>query len=479
MPTPAVAVPGSETETPPEVRAKQLEALFRVAKKYGFEPVFNESPGELRPEPAESVLRRQLAHLRLAGTLLDPRYVPAPTLAKVLAVDGVPLVVEVLDPIPPLQGCLTCGGPKGETYTICAGCWTTQVRCLERAMLDVLPGCSEREFGGFKALTRKQYRRATRRAPRLQPTRCAYLHPVLEAIRQRSRAAVLHADRTALIESLRKHAEEEGLTPRERFRRQRRLRAAETARPWDPRRPLPERGSRGPGGVRPDDARGGRLDGRPGAQQRPGAAAGRAGAPYGRRHAPRVLGRGPGDRPSTRRPSRPASPGSRPPATAGTTWTPRPRARCRRPSPPSTPSPVATAAADAGSRRTRTGAWWPSRSRTSFQPYEVWCALQTFVCCARTQPRYAAEERAFTGPARDEAERIAAAWFEEHRDHWRVCGYGCGTGPGWVVHYEHLSSGESASQQVSAEEFRGLPTVVAELPRVPFSRAARGTSAAA
>jgi hypothetical protein len=114
-----------------------------------------------------------------------------------------------------------------------------------------------------------------------------------------------------------------------------------------------------------------------------------------------------------------------------------------------------------------------------FQPYEVWCALQTFGCCARAQPRYAAAERAFTGPARDDAERIAAAWFDEHRDHWRVRGYGCGTGPGWVVHYEHLSSGETASRQVSAEEFRGLPAVVAELPGVPFVRAPRATPAAA
>lgn len=114
-----------------------------------------------------------------------------------------------------------------------------------------------------------------------------------------------------------------------------------------------------------------------------------------------------------------------------------------------------------------------------FQPYEVWCALQTFGCCARTQPRYAAAERAFTGPARDEAERIAAAWFEEHRDHWRVCGYSCGTGPGWVVHYEHLTSGDTASRQVSAEEFRGLPAVVAELPGAPVVRAARGAPAAA
>lgn len=113
-----------------------------------------------------------------------------------------------------------------------------------------------------------------------------------------------------------------------------------------------------------------------------------------------------------------------------------------------------------------------------FQPYQVWRALQTFGCCTRTQPRYAAANAAFAGAAREEAERIASAWFDEHRDHWRVRGYGCGTGPGWIVHCEHLSSGESASRQVSAAEFRDLPPVFAELPGIPFARAPRGAPAA-
>jgi hypothetical protein len=113
-----------------------------------------------------------------------------------------------------------------------------------------------------------------------------------------------------------------------------------------------------------------------------------------------------------------------------------------------------------------------------FQPYEVWCALQTFGCCARTQPRYAAAERMFAGPSRDEAEGIAASWFDEHRDHWRACGYSCGTGTGWIVRYEHLSSGAAASREVSSTEFRGLPPVVAELPGVPFVRAPRPASTA-
>lgn len=111
-----------------------------------------------------------------------------------------------------------------------------------------------------------------------------------------------------------------------------------------------------------------------------------------------------------------------------------------------------------------------------FQPYEVWSALRTFECCARTQPRYAVIQRAFTGPSRAEAEGIAAAWFDEHRDHWHTCGYSCGPGSGWIVRYEHLSSGEAASREVSSTEFRSLSPVVSELPGVPFTRRPRAAS---
>jgi hypothetical protein len=113
-----------------------------------------------------------------------------------------------------------------------------------------------------------------------------------------------------------------------------------------------------------------------------------------------------------------------------------------------------------------------------FDPYEVWCALRTFDCCARTLPRYAAAKAGFTGRARDEAEGVAAAWFAEHRDHWRLAGYGCGSGSGWVASYEHLSSGELVQREVSAAEFCGLPAVVAELPGVSFARAPRDAAAA-
>lgn len=110
-----------------------------------------------------------------------------------------------------------------------------------------------------------------------------------------------------------------------------------------------------------------------------------------------------------------------------------------------------------------------------FPPYEVWSALRTFGSCARTQPRYATAGRAFTGPARDDVERIAATWFDAHRDHWRLAGYSCGIGSGWRASFAHLSSGEVAHRQVSAQEFRDVPGVVAELPGVPFDAATRPT----
>lgn len=111
-----------------------------------------------------------------------------------------------------------------------------------------------------------------------------------------------------------------------------------------------------------------------------------------------------------------------------------------------------------------------------FEPYEVWCAMRTFECCARTLPRYASASGRFTGAAREEAERIAAAWFDEHRDHWRVQGYACGAVPGWVVRYEHLSRGETAIRLVSAAEFRDLPPVVRVLPGGAFTRTRQAAS---
>jgi hypothetical protein len=65
--------------TPPEIRLLQFAELARVAAKYGFDPTPNEFPtDEPEPEPAEVALRRHLAHLTLAGSVLDPAYKPQP-----------------------------------------------------------------------------------------------------------------------------------------------------------------------------------------------------------------------------------------------------------------------------------------------------------------------------------------------------------------------------------------------------------------
>ena len=39
MPASAVAVPGAEIETPPEIRVRQMEMLEEVAARFGFDPV--------------------------------------------------------------------------------------------------------------------------------------------------------------------------------------------------------------------------------------------------------------------------------------------------------------------------------------------------------------------------------------------------------------------------------------------------------
>lgn len=235
MPASAVTEPRVETPTPPEIREEQLAKLEAAAARYGFDPLPNELPQELEPEPAVSVLRRHLAHLRLRGSVLDPEFRPKPHLGEFMLLDGVPLVVDVLDRYAPLQGCILCSGPKGESYTICAGCWTTQSRFSERMMLDVLPDVDESELTGFKPLTPEQFRRAIRRAPRLEPRRHGALQPGLEAIRRKARAAVAVADNAARLDALRAAVAEPGITPRQRRVRIRQLRAAEAAAPWSAR----------------------------------------------------------------------------------------------------------------------------------------------------------------------------------------------------------------------------------------------------
>jgi hypothetical protein len=197
--------------TPPQVRSLQLAELERVAVKYGFHPMPNELPRAPEPEPAEIVLRRHLAHLRLGGSVLDPFHQPRPRLSETPALDSVPLRVEVLDRYPPLERCILCGGAKGETYTICAGCYTTQARFAERMLLEILPGLDEASLAGIKPLTHEQFVRAVRTTPRLEPKR---------AVR---------------IDALRIATREEGIRPEERRRRIAALRAVEAAASWNAR----------------------------------------------------------------------------------------------------------------------------------------------------------------------------------------------------------------------------------------------------
>lgn len=235
MPASAVDVPRAGKDTPFEIRALQLTMLDVMAARYGFVPLPNELPQELEPESTESVLRRHLAHIRISGTVLDPEFRPSPALGESIKMDGVPLVVEVLDRYPPLLHCILCNGPKGEGYTICAGCWTTQTRFCQRMMLEILPDVDEAELALFKPLTRDQFTRAIRRAPRLEPTRRGYLHPQKEAARRKARAGTSLADQAARIDALGRAAAEPGITPRERRIRTRLHRAAIAAQPWNAR----------------------------------------------------------------------------------------------------------------------------------------------------------------------------------------------------------------------------------------------------
>jgi hypothetical protein len=225
---PAAQSPGSPAATP-RIRSLQLAELERVAAKYGFDPIPNELPHEPEPEPAEAVLRRHLAHLRLTGSVLDPLHRARPRLAELVALDGVPLQVEMLDRYPPLQHCILCTQTKGETYTICAGCYTTQMRFIERMLLEIRPDIDEDSLRRHQALDHADYVRAIRRTPRLEPKRRARPEPGIEAVRRTARRAVVAAERAARLDALRTMAAEEGLPPAERRRRTVHLRAAEAA----------------------------------------------------------------------------------------------------------------------------------------------------------------------------------------------------------------------------------------------------------
>lgn len=227
-PPPAAAAAALPPGTRP-LLSLQLDELERVAAVYGFEPIPNDLPVQVEPEPAESVLRRHLAHLRLGGTVLDPAHAPRPRIHEVHALDGVPLLVEVLDPHAPLQQCILCGGPKGETYTICAGCYTTQARFAEHVLLGILPDLEEAALRGIKPIAHEHFVRAIRRTPRLEPRRRARLAPGVEAVRRAARRTVSEAERAVRLDALRARAEEAGLRPAERHRRRAHLHAAEAA----------------------------------------------------------------------------------------------------------------------------------------------------------------------------------------------------------------------------------------------------------
>ncbi|WP_221305259.1 hypothetical protein [Longimicrobium terrae] len=210
-----------------------MAALERAAARYGFEPVPNELPFTPEREDADAPLRRHMAHLRLDGTVLDPRYPPRPRLTETEALDGVPLVVTSLDRYPPFLRCIVCAGAKGETYMICAGCYTTQIRVAEHVLLQILPNIDEAALGKVKALEHGQFVRATRGAPRLEPKRRGQLDPGAEAARRAARLTASRAIRAARIEMLRAAAEEPGITPWTARRRAAELRACEAAEPWN------------------------------------------------------------------------------------------------------------------------------------------------------------------------------------------------------------------------------------------------------
>ncbi|HET6229267.1 MAG TPA: hypothetical protein VFE05_04250 [Longimicrobiaceae bacterium] len=224
--------PPAPPSTPPSVRTLQLAELQRVSAKFGFDPLPNELPYLPDPEPARDALARHLSHLRLGGTVLDPGHQPKPRLSELRALDGVPLLVDVLDRYPCLERCILCGGAKGETYTICAGCYTTQLRYAERALLQLLPDIAEGALTGIKPLTHDQFVRAIRSTPRLQPRLRARPEPAAEAACRRTLDALGAATRATRLEALQAAAAEPALKPTERRRLQRQLSAAEAAEPW-------------------------------------------------------------------------------------------------------------------------------------------------------------------------------------------------------------------------------------------------------
>lgn len=268
--------------TPAHVRALQFAELARVSEKYGFEFMPNHGPPageptvvrctarvptvegtagaasaivgflvisspavpEPRPLPGgwvaddpdpDDKVRRHFAHLRLTGTILDASYPPAPRIDEIRSLDGVPLRVRIVDEWPPLAQCIVCRGPKGESYTICAGCYTTRLRDVEHELFATRPDMEEKAIRGLQPLSKEQYVKAIRKTPRLEPVKRAWLDHEAEAVRRRLRAAVVDANRTVRLQELSDAAEEEGISEEERKRRWDRYRsfaAGWSAKAW-------------------------------------------------------------------------------------------------------------------------------------------------------------------------------------------------------------------------------------------------------
>lgn len=227
-----VSPPATRRAAAQSDRAARLAALERAAARYGFDPVPNGLPFTPEREDAHAPIRRHMAHLRLAGTVLDPRYPPRARLTETGALDGVPLMVTSLDRYRPVFRCILCAGAKGETYMICAGCYTTQMRVAEHVLLQIRPDLDEAALGKVKAVEHGQFVRATRGAQRLEPKCRGRLDPGAEAARRAARRSASEALRAARIEMLRTAADEPDIAPWTARRRAAELRACEAAEPW-------------------------------------------------------------------------------------------------------------------------------------------------------------------------------------------------------------------------------------------------------
>jgi hypothetical protein len=85
--------------------------------------------------------------------VLDPFHRPRSRLSEIPALDGVPMRVEAMERYAPLQHCILCTQTKGGTYTICTACYTTQMRFIERMLLEIRPHIDGRRSGSIRRWT--------------------------------------------------------------------------------------------------------------------------------------------------------------------------------------------------------------------------------------------------------------------------------------------------------------------------------------